>query len=500
MSDKLVISVDCSTTSAKAIVWDRSGKQLSEGRQDIALSIPKEGWGEQDPKIWWSATSSAIQEALRGVDASQVAALVLTHQRESFTVLDENNQPLRPAMLWLDTRAHDQVKRFGTSQIHTLTGKPANPTPAFYKLLWIRDNEPAVFQQIKRVADVHAYLCLELTGEFASSTASADPLGVVDLKSMSYSPEILKTLQLSEEVFPTLFEPGVEIAKLTPEVSKALGLPAGLPLLAGGGDGQCAGLGAGVAAPGTGYLNLGTGLIAGIYSDDYKPSFAYRAMSGTVSGSYNYEFFVGAGTYMVNWFKAHLSQPEDAGGLSPEQYWESKAANVAIGSEGLFTLPYWNGALTPYWDQNARGSIVGFSGIHGNEHLYRSLLEGIAFELRLCIESASATIRQPVERFITMGGGSKSSLWCQILADNLRIPIAISRSQEATALGAAMLGFAAIGEYESIPDASRQMSDFSREYLPNAENAARYDQYFEVYKSLYPALKFTFSAIEELGH
>jgi xylulokinase len=185
-------------------------------------------------------------------------------------------------------------------------------------------------------------------------------------------------------------------------------------------------------------------------------------------------------------------------GLAPEQYWESKALEVPIGSEGLFTLPYWNGALTPYWDQNARGSIVGFSGIHGNEHLYRSILEGIAFELRLCIETASATIRQPVERFITMGGGSKSALWCQILADNLRIPIAIARSQEATALGAAMLGFAALGVYESTPDASAKMSGFGQEFLPNPDNAERYDRYFEVYKSLYPALKSTFSAIQEL--
>jgi xylulokinase len=498
MSEQLVISVDCSTTAAKAIVWDVSGRQLSEGRQEIPLSIPNEGWGEQDPKAWWTATSAAIAAAVKGVDATKIKALVLTHQRESFACLDENDEPLRPAMLWLDTRAHDQVKRFGTSRIHTLTGKPANPTPAFYKLLWIRDNEPAVFAKISRVADVHAYLSLQLTGMFATSTASADPLGVVDLESMDYSPEILRTLQLSDDVFPELCVPGTVIATLLPEVSKALGLPPELPLISGGGDGQCAGLGAGVAAPGTGYLNLGTGLIAGIYSDDYKPSFAYRAMSGTVPASYNYEFFVGAGTYLVNWFKTHISQPENNIGGAPEQYWESKALEVPIGSEGLFTLPYWNGALTPYWDQNARGSIVGFSGIHGNEHLYRSILEGIAFELRLCIETASATIRQPVERFITMGGGSKSALWCQILADNLRIPIAIARSQEATALGAAMLGFAALGVYESIPDASAQMSGFSQEFLPNPDNAARYDRYFEVYKSLYPALKSTFSAIQEL--
>jgi xylulokinase len=235
-----------------------------------------------------------------------------------------------------------------------------------------------------------------------------------------------------------------------------------------------------------------------VYTEEYRPSYAYRAMMGTIAGSVNYEFFVGAGTYLVNWFKKHQNLG-DTEGKSPEQYWNDRAAEVPIGSQGLFTLPYWNGALTPYWDQNARGAVVGYSGIHGNEHLFRSILEGIAFELRVCLDSASATLREPLSCLITMGGGARSPLWCQMLADILRIPISIAKSEESTALGAGMLAFAAVGAYPDARAAAKAMSGRGHTYEPNLENALEYDKYFEIYRSLYPALKPVFESLAEVS-
>jgi len=497
MSESLVISVDCSTTSSKAIVWNAAGHALAEARMEIPLSIPRDGWGEQDPELWWSATESALSEVVKLVDAEKIAALVLTHQRESFACLDENGKAIRPAMLWLDTRAHAQVKQFGTGEVHTITGKPANPTPAFFKLLWLKENEPDVLERTKKIVDVHSYLSNKLAAVYVAPTASVDPLGLTDIKTGGYSVALMKTLGVSEEQLPKVCQPGEMVAFLSDSVAISLGLPPGIKLVAGGGDGQCAGLGAGVAEAGIGYLNLGTGLIAGVYSEEYRASFAYRTMMGTIAGSYNYEFFVGAGTYLINWFKSHQNLG-DLQGKSPEQFWEELAAEVPIGCEGLFTLPYWNGALTPYWDQNARGSIIGFTGIHQNQHLYRSILEGIAFELRLCLESAEATLSKPLTQLIAMGGGVKSELWCQILADNLKIPITISHSQESTSLGAAMLGFAAIGSYPNIREAAQKMSGTGKTFQPNASNSREYDRYYEVYRGLYPALKSSFASIGEL--
>jgi len=495
---RYVISVDCSTTGSKAIVWDQLGNVIAEGRQEMPLSIPNDGWGEQNPEDWWGATRFAIKQAVEKAGSVNIEAIGLTHQRESFVCLDKNGRAIRPAMLWLDTRAHQEVKQFGTSEVHTSTGKPANPTPSFYKLMWLQANEPEVLQQTAIVADVHTYLSYRLTGKFISPAASVDPMGVLDLKTSQYSPAILKTLGITEQQLPKICNSGEAIGFLTPEAAAELGLSEDVLIVAGGGDGQCAGLGAGVVEPGIGYLNLGTGLIAGVYTEEYRPSYAYRAMMGTIAGSVNYEFFVGAGTYLVNWFKKHQNLG-DTEGKSPEQYWNDRAAEVPIGSQGLFTLPYWNGALTPYWDQNARGAVVGYSGIHGNEHLFRSILEGIAFELRVCLDSASATLREPLSCLITMGGGARSPLWCQMLADILRIPISIAKSEESTALGAGMLAFAAVGAYPDARSAAKAMSGRGHTYEPNLENALEYDKYFEIYRSLYPALKPVFESLAEVS-
>lgn len=492
---QLVISIDCSTSSSKVIVWNQAGQMLAEARTEITLNIPKEGYGEQDPETWWQATKASFAKLRQGFDLSEIKALVITHQRESFACLDSQGRALRPGMLWLDTRAKEQVEQFGVTEIHKKTGKPANPTPAFYKLLWMLEHEPEVIAKTVKVVDVHAFLSHRLVGKYVSPLASADPLGLINLSESDFDDELLKVAGLERSQLPELCLSGDVIGELLPEVAEEIGLPKEVLLVAGGGDGQCAGLGAGVGEPGVAYLNLGTGLISGIYSESYEPSLAYRAMVGTIPGSFNYEFFVGAGTYMVNWFKEHMNL---AGAENPELYWGNLAGSVEIGSGGLFTLPYWNGALTPYWDQNATGAIVGFSGVHGNAHLFRSILEGIAFELRLCIEMASPNLEKPLQRLIAMGGGTKSELWCQIIADNLEIPVVISRAVEATSLGAAMLGFYGLGHFESVAAAAKEMSGTGKQYDPNPAQSEQYEGFYQTYKAIYPGLRETFAMIARL--
>ncbi|MEN9748251.1 MAG: hypothetical protein RLZZ603_943 [Actinomycetota bacterium] len=497
MTPDLVISIDCSTTGSKAIVWDALGNSVAEARSEMPLSIPQNGWGEQDPDVWWQATATAISEVTKKVEYARIGAIAITHQRESFVCLDEDGYPLRPGMLWLDTRAHEEVRDFGSREIHDLTGKPANPTPAFYKLMWMRRNEPELLSRAAKVVDVHSYLTYRLTGKFAAARASVDPLGLLNIETGEYSREILGMVGLDSSQLPAIFDSGAVIGEVSAAIAVQLGLPKGVKLVAGGGDGQCAGLGAGVAEPGAGYLNLGTGLIAGIYTDEYQPSMAYRVMAGTIADSFNCEFFVGAGTYLVNWFKNHQNLG-DMNGKTPEVFWGERAAEVPIGSENLYTIPYWNGALTPYWDQQARGAIIGFTGIHGNEHLYRSILEGIAFELRLSMEAAVPTIGRAAERLIAMGGGARSPLWCQMMADVLRIPITISKAEEATSLGAAMLAFTAIGHYTDAKSASLKMSGFGITYEPDEVASEQYDQHFAIYRNLYPALKASFAEMAEM--
>jgi xylulokinase len=172
-----VIGVDSSTTATKAVVWGREGRAVTEGRQEFDLSIPHPGWHEQDADEWWRSTAAALRKAARGVDASQIEAIGLTHQRETFACLDDNETPLRPAMLWLDARAVKEVEEHGSEELHRITGKPPDTTPALYKLLWLRAHEPEVLERTAKVVDVHAFVVKHLTGEWKTTSACADPLG-----------------------------------------------------------------------------------------------------------------------------------------------------------------------------------------------------------------------------------------------------------------------------------------------------------------------------------
>jgi xylulokinase len=496
---ELVLTIDCSTSGAKAIAWDLNGAQVSTGATELGLSIPHPGYGEQDPAQWWDATVIAVKKCLEGVDPKRITAVAVTHQRESFACLDAQGKPLRPAMLWLDTRAASQVDRFGTHRIHELTGKPANPTPAFFKLLWMRENEPEILDNTSLVVDVHAYVTHRMTGAWRTSVASADPLGLLDISTRDYSDEILEIVGLKRSQLPKLVEPGDLIGQLTPLGAQALGLPIDLPVIAGSGDGQSAGLGAGIITPGRAYLNLGTGLIAGSFSQTYLPHTAYRAMAGTLPGSVNYELFVGAGTFMVSWFLNNIAGGHEIPpGISAEVFWENQAAQIPRGSEGLFVLPYWNGQLTPFWDKEARGVMFGFTGSHTTAHIYRAILEGIAFELKLCLDEALKELPEGIDEFVTMGGGSRSPLWCQILADVLQRPIVLAGSDEATSLGTGILAALGAGYFEDPQSAVESMTSTATRYEPEEASSARYAELYQVYRDIYPALRPVYQSLAEV--
>jgi xylulokinase len=488
-----VIGIDCSTTATKAVVWDEQGNALAEGRETFDLSSPQPDWGEQNAEDWWRSTRTAIRHAAQAVDAPRIRAIGITHQRETFVCLDEDDQPIRPAIVWLDSRPREEVARYGSDKIHKITGKPPNPTPGFYKMLWLREHEPGTLDRAAKVVDVHAYLVHRMTGHWRTSWATADPLGLVDMERFEWSDELLDMAGLSREQMCEIYAPGDVIGELKDEVARELGLPGGLPVVSGAGDGQAAGLGANITEPGRAYLNLGTAVVSGAYSENYSWGDEYRVLSGPIPGTYTLETLLAAGTYTVSWFVekfAGIKAEELRIGLSAEQVLEAAAAQVGPGSGGLLAVPYWNNALTPYWDLTARGVMLGWTGAHGKEHAYRAILEGIAFEQRLMTEAAEAGLEKPVQHVLALGGGSRSPLWCQIVADVMQRPVSVTREIESTCLGAGMLAAAAVGMHEGIREAASAMSGTGAHFEPDDKRAALYERlYTEVYKEIYPALR-----------
>ena len=486
----LVVAVDCSTTAAKAVVVEADGTVVGQAAHPIATATPHPAWHEQDPGEWWTATRAAVAGAVAASGrAADVAALCLTHQRETFVCTDAGGRALRPAILWLDGRAHAEIAELGSAQVHALSGKPPDTTPAIYKLAWLARHEPEVLARAARVGDVHAVLAHRLTGRWATATQSADTLGLFDLRRLDWSPELLALAGVRAEQLPALVPAGEEIAPLLPDVAADLGLPGPVPLVAGIGDGQAAGLALGATRPGVAYLNLGTSMVMGVQSPQYATDDAFRTLAGVPTGRYTLETVLNAAAYLATWTR------ETFGAGAGVAEMEAAAAQVAPGAEGLLVLPYWNAAQTPYWDPLARGAVVGWHGRHMPAHLYRAVLEGVAFELRLHLEHLEAATGRPVEHLRAVGGGARSALWVRIVADVVQRPVRVCSAGEVSAAGAAVLGHAFLtgGDPTAVGDPA------GTEVAPDPAAGERYARLADVHRKLYPGLRDVFADLSTLS-
>jgi sugar (pentulose or hexulose) kinase len=492
-SGDLVVGLDCSTTSTKAIVFDKDGRVLAKASEAIPLFSPQPSYYEQDPGDWWRSARRALKKVTRQVDPRRITALAVSNQRETFVPLDRNGKQLRPAIVWLDERCKAEVElfsqRIGKDRIHRITGKPPDYAPVVYRLAWMKKKEPGLFHKAGMICDVHGYLVWKLTGSFRTSWASADPLGLFDLRRKRWSPTILEALRLEEDQLPEAYRPGTVLGRVSQEASRSTGLSTDTLIGAGGGDGQAAGLGSNVLTSQRAYLNLGTAVVAGVYGIEYKTSKAFRTICSCSDSGYYYECSLRAGTFAIDWFIRKLLKIDPSQQPDIHMQLESEAERIPIGSGGLFHLPYLCGAMNPYWDINARGAFIGLSSSHERGHLYRAILEGIAFEQLLAIEAVERATDSRVKDFVAIGGGASNSLWCQILADVTGRTICIPKNTEASALGAAIAAAVAADWYETFKQAAREMTGIKKEIKPDRQNHKRYEQLSTYYKRMYPALK-----------
>jgi xylulokinase len=495
-TQKLVISIDCSTTACKAIAWDARGRAVAEGRAAYALLQPQPSWYEQDAEDWWAGACKALQECVSQVNARQIEALGITHQRESFVPVTAEGRPLRNAILWNDERSRLELdkldQRFGSDALHRLTGKPPSMTQSLPKILWLIEHEPAAIRQAHKIVEVHGFLVQRLTGHYRSSLASADPLGLVDMVNRCWAADLIQDLGLRIEQFADLAEPGSVLGHVTTSAAQATGLPQGLPVIAGAGDGHCAGLGANATVPERAYLNLGTGVASGAICDSYPYSRAFRTLLAPIAGSYYAEHVLRGGVFTIGWFIERFASDlrNTWLPLSPEEMLEAAAAKLPPGAGGLMLVPYWNNVMSPYWDPAASGIVIGWTGAHGREHLYRAILEGIAYEQRLVGDGMMEAVGVRFAEYVAMGGGSRSPLWCQMMADVTGIPVVRSTTREATCLGAGILAAAAAGWFVDVRAAAAAMTATEDRYEPQPDHQDVYERlYCDVYRHLFPAVR-----------
>ncbi|UEM07085.1 carbohydrate kinase (plasmid) [Skermanella rosea] len=500
-----VIGIDLSTTTCKAIAWDRDGRAVAEGRAPLSLERPEPNAYEQHPDAWWQAAQTALRQALATVPAASVAALAVVNQRETVAVTGADDVPLRPAILWLDERRKAEVSalstRVGVKRMHAMTGKPLDFAPAVYSLAWMAQAEPDLFARVRHVYDPHAWLVRRLTGEFATSWASADPLGAFDISSHVWADEVIGALPIALDPgrFPQAAAPGTVIGRITPETAALTGLRAGTPVVAGGGDGQAGGLGTGVAGAGTAYLNLGTAIVSGVYDRQPRIDPAFRTLCAIDRQGYILETSLRSGTLLVN------SLIRQMFGLDPDadpgifRRLEAEAAAVPPGSRGLLLLPYWNGVMNPYWDQDARGCLLGLSPDHGRAEIYRALLEGIALEQAFATDRVVAATGQPVDSFVAIGGGSASDPWCRIIADITGRPVVRAETAEASSLGAGIAAAVGAGWYPGFEEAAAAMTHTGAAFHPDPAEAVFHADLLGLYADLYPRLRDLYPRLAQLN-
>ena len=491
-SSDLVIGLDSSTTATKAIAWDRDGMAVAEGRAAVAMNIPQAGWFEQDANQWWSSAVAALRDLGAKINVSRVAAIAVSNQRESFAQYDAHGRPLRAATTWLDSRATAEVaelsKTIGAARIHEISGKPPDVVPCLFRCAWFARHMPEMWGAMHMTAEVHGYLAFKFTGRWVTSTASADPMGLLDLAKGDWSDELLAAARLTRGKLPELVRPGTKMGEVTKEAAIATGLTAGLPVIAGGGDGQCAATGTNTFMPGRAYINMGTAVVSGNYGTGYRHHRAFRTMSAVAEQGFSYESAIRTGTFLVNWLVQQLFGISEAEAAKTYATLEAEAAEVPIGSEGLVTVPYWSGSMTPYWDSEARGLIAGLTSSHKRGHVYRSMLEGIALEQSM-ITAAIEKATTPIDHFVAIGGGAASALWCQILADCSGRRVLRSDTVEASSLGAAIAAAKGAGWFGSIAEGAEAMAGrLTAEFAPRDAARERYRQLLSIYADLWPAV------------
>ncbi len=481
-----VVGIDSSTTATKAVLVDERGDVVAVGVSEYGFETPRPGWTEQDPDLWWTATVDALSRVLGARPAGEVVAVGLTGQMHGLVTLDEAGRVIRPAILWNDQRTGaecDELRRvIGPRRLVELTGNDAMTGFTAPKVAWVRDHEPGHHAAIAAICLPKDYVRFRLTGDIATDMADGSGTLLMDVAGRRWSDEMLDAVGLSVDQVPALYEGPDVTGVVSAEAAAATGLPPGIPVVAGGGDQAANAVGVGAVDPAIGAISIGTSGVVFVPSDRpvVEPEGRVHAFCHAVPGRWHAMGVMLSAAGSLRWYRDVVAPDVPFDRLVAE------AAAVPAGSDGLRFLPYLTGERTPHADPDATGAFVGLTVRHTRAHLTRAVLEGVAFGLGdglRVIEDAGVPMP---DEFRVSGGGARSALWLQIVADVLGVGLATIESVEGAALGAALLAGVGAGWWPTVEEAVGTVRVAER-FRPGPEAAALAEAH-ESFRALYPAL------------
>ena len=507
-----LLSIDNGTQSIRAIVFDKTGREIAKSAVPITPYYSKEnGWAEQEPSYFWEYVCKATNELWKVIDfpKSHIKAVSMTTQRATVVCLDNQNKPLRSAISWLDSRKVDTKPKLNLIEAALLKVLGAKKFVDMFhqnaEANWISQNQSDLWKSVKKFILLSCYQNFKLTGLFKDSVASTVGYLPFDFRKQEWADKKSfqwKIMPINQDMLPELVEAGEKIGVVSNKASLETGIPEGTPVIASGSDKACEVLGTGCIDEKMANFSYGSLATVNVSSNKYQEALRFHpAYPGVIPGTYNIEMMLQRGFWMISWFKREFGDIErqlaKTKNTSPETLLNQLLESVPAGSDGLMLQPYWSPSNGD--GDETRGAIIGFNELHTRAHIYRAMIEGIVYAMRECKEIIEKRTGNKFAKIVISGGGSQSNEIMQISADILGTPVYRSSIFEASSLGAAIASAVGIGIYPNFKVAVSKMVRVGQIFEPNDSNKKLYDQlYNTVFKGMYSSLRPAYLQIKDI--
>ncbi len=504
---RALLGIDIGTSGTKTVLFEENGTPIASKTVEYPMAQPQNGWAEQDPADWWNAVVAGIQAVLgkSGIPAADIAGIGLSGQMHGLVMLDKEGRVLRPSIIWCDQRTsaecEDMNRIIGSSRVIEITGNPPMTGFTASKILWVKKNEPHIYEQCAHILLPKDYIRYMFTGEFATEVSDASGMQLMDIEKRCWSAEVLEKLGIDSALLAEMYESPDVTGRVHAMAANSTGLVKGTLVVGGAGDNPAAAIGTGVVRRGTAFTTIGTSAVVYAVSDAPRidPKGRVHTLCASVPGKWTVMSCTQGAGLSLKWLRdtCCASEIDEAAqqNIDPYEIMTKLAAGVPIGAGKLLFLPYLMGERSPHPDPDCRGVFFGLSAIHKRANLIRAVMEGVAYSQAECVD-VFREMGVSIEDMTICGGGGRSPLWRQMLADLYACPVNTLAADEGGALGVALLAGVGAGIYDSVEQAADAVVQKRPPQLPVEANSLAYKPYFEMYKKLYLDLKGQFA---ELG-
>lgn len=497
---RYLLGLDIGTSGTKTALFDENGNTIKTATYGYELFQPKVGWAEQNPEDWWKACVEGIKDVIKnsGVSCNDIKGIGLSGQMHGLVLVDENNQVIRNSIIWCDQRTEKEceyiTEKIGRERLISITGNPAMTGFTLSKLLWVRNNEPENYKKIKKILLPKDYIRFRLTNVFATEVSDASGMQMLDINSRDWSTELLNELEIDKNILAPVYESVVVSGHVTKETAEITGLAEGTAVVGGAGDQAAGAIGNGIVSEGIISTVIGSSGV--VFASTDTPRFdkggRVHTLCHAVPGKWHVMGVTQGAGLSFKWFKETFCQKEiedcKENKLNIYDVLTAKAAQSKPGANGVIYLPYLMGERTPHLDPNVKGGFLGVSLINNHDDFIRSILEGVSFSLKNCLDIIE-DMNVNIHDIRVSGGGAESEVWRQILSDIFGYSLTTVKASEGPALGVAILAAVGTGIYPSVEDACNKIIKGQDKVTPNKDTHEEYMKVYKVYNSLYPKIK-----------